>query len=208
MSTYSYALFDTAIGRCGIGWGNGGIACVQLPEATAGDTRKRICERLTNARPAAPPGHIQTTIEAITALLQGKRPNLKHAKLDMAGIAPFHRRVYEITRRIEPGATLTYGDVAQRLGAPGAARAVGQALGKNPFAIIVPCHRVLAANGKLCGFSAHGGVSTKRCLLMIEGLFPMLRSGSGPGTGAEKYSKLYFSAEVDGPRAASNARRA
>ena len=169
MSTYLFALFDTTIGRCGIGWSERGIACVQLPEATERDTRERICHRLPDAQPATPPANVQSTIKAITDLLRGKRPNLGQEKLDMAGIAPFHRRVYEVTRKIAPGATLTYGDIAHRLGAPGAARAVGQALGRNPFAIIVPCHRVLSANGKLCGFSAHGGVSTKRCLLMIEG---------------------------------------
>ena len=182
MPNYSYALFDTTIGRCGIGWSSRGIACVQLPEATVRDTSKRICDRLTDARPAAPPANIQTTIEAIAALLEGKRPKLERAKLDMSDIAPFHQRVYEAARRIAPGKTVTYGDIAHRLGSPGAARAVGQALGKNPFAIIVPCHRVLAANGKLCGFSAHGGISTKHRLLTIEGLFPMPCSGSGPGT--------------------------
>ena len=169
MTTYSYALFDTAIGRCGIAWSNGGIACVQLPEANVRNTKKRICDRLADARPVAPPANIQAAIEGITALLQGKQPSLEHAKLDMADIAPFHRRVYEVTRNVPPGTTVTYGDIAGRLGAQGAARAVGQALGRNPFAIIVPCHRVLAANGKLCGFSAHGGISTKRRLLMIEG---------------------------------------
>jgi methylated-DNA-[protein]-cysteine S-methyltransferase len=89
----------------------------------------------------------------------------------MRNVAPFYQRVYEITRRVPAGATVTYGDIAIRLGAPGAARAVGQALGKNPFAIVVPCHRVLGANGKLGGFSAHGGTATKARLLRIEGVF-------------------------------------
>ncbi len=87
---------------------------------------------------------------------------------------PFHRRVYEVTRQISPGKTLSYGQIATRLGAPGAARAVGQALGKNPFAIVVPCHRVIAASGKLCGFSASGGVATKLRMLSIEGAVSVL----------------------------------
>src|SRR6201999_1121329 len=81
----------------------------------------------------------------------------------------FHQRVYALARRIPSGATLTYGEVATRIGSPGAARAVGQALGRNPFAIVVPCHRVLAAGGRTGGFSANGGVATKRRVRSIEG---------------------------------------
>ena len=87
----------------------------------------------------------------------------------MDGVPEFHRRVYEAARAIPPGNTLSYGDIAKRVGAPGAARAVGQALGRNPFPIVVPCHRVLAAGGKIGGFSAQGGVATKRRMLAIEG---------------------------------------
>jgi methylated-DNA-[protein]-cysteine S-methyltransferase len=92
--------------------------------------------------------------------------------LDMEGVPPFHRRVYEAARQVPPGQTLSYGEIAARAGSPGSARAVGQALGRNPFAILVPCHRVLAANGKLGGFSANGGVDTKRRMLAIEGAKP------------------------------------
>src|SRR4029079_6784817 len=88
--------------------------------------------------------------------------------LDMAQVPPFHRRVYEVARTIPPGATLSYGEIATRLGVPGSARAVGQALGRNPFAIVVPCHRVLAAGGKMGGFSANGGIGTKLRMLSIE----------------------------------------
>lgn len=111
-------------------------------------------------------------MDRIAALLSGERgeaADLSAAVLDMDGIAPFHRRVYEAARTVPPGVTVSYGALAERTGAPGAARAVGQALAKNPFALVVPCHRVLGATGKLGGFSAHGGLATKRRLLAIEG---------------------------------------
>src|SRR5262250_2974216 len=98
----------------------------------------------------------------------------------MAGVLEFDRRVYEMARTIAPGETLSYGDVATRLGDPAAAREVGQALGRNPFPVIVPCHRVVAAAGKLGGFSAPGGTATKRRLLAIEAArapsLPLFRS--------------------------------
>ena len=93
----------------------------------------------------------------------------------MEGVPPFHRRVYEAAREIPPGDTLSYGAIANRIGSPGSARAVGQALGRNPFAIVVPCHRVVAANGKLGGFSANGGVTTKANLLALETHEPAAR---------------------------------
>ena len=103
------------------------------------------------------------------ALLGGARPDLTSVPLDLSGVPEFHRRAYEVARTIPPGRTLTYGDIAHRLGQPGSAQAVGQAMGHNPFPIIVPCHRVLAAGGKDGGFSARGGVGTKRRMLVIEG---------------------------------------
>jgi len=111
---------------------------------------------------------VQHAVEGISALLHGERSDLSAVELDMDGVPSFHRRVYQITRTIAPGATLSYGEIAARLGAPGSARAVGQALGRNPFAIIVPCHRVVAAGGKVGGFSATGGTTTKLHLLSIE----------------------------------------
>jgi methylated-DNA-[protein]-cysteine S-methyltransferase len=108
---------------------------------------------------------------AVTALLDGRPPepaDLTHLVLDMDGVPPFHQRVYALARQIPPGETLTYGELARQLGEPGAARAVGQALGHNPFAPVVPCHRVLAADGRSGGFSANGGVSTKLRMLLIE----------------------------------------
>ena len=168
MVDYDFTLFRTPIGRCGIAWSERGIALLHLPEASEEQTRARILRRLPGARPGTPPDEVQRVIDAIGTLLRGEPAALESVELDMAGVPPFHRRVYEAARRIPPGATLSYGAVAVRAGAPGAARAVGQALRKNPFAILVPCHRVLAAGGKLGGFTANGGLDTKQRLLELE----------------------------------------
>jgi methylated-DNA-[protein]-cysteine S-methyltransferase len=169
MMASGFALFDTAIGPCGIAWGGQGVAGVQLPEVGEPETRARMLQRFPAAGEAPPPPEIQQTIERIVALLCGMSSDLSGVALDMAHVPAFHRRVYEVARTIPPGMTLSYGDIAARVGAPGAARAVGQALGRNPFPIVVPCHRVLAAGGKIGGFSAQGGVITKRRMLAIEG---------------------------------------
>jgi methylated-DNA-[protein]-cysteine S-methyltransferase len=163
-----FALFDTAIGWCGIAWGPRGIVGVQLPEGSAPATRARLLRRFPDAGEAPPPPEARRAIGDITALLRGEPKALDNVPLDMEGVPEFNRRVYEVARTIPWGATLSYGEIAKRLGDPGVARDVGQALGQNPFAIVVPCHRVLAAGGKWGGFSARGGVSTKRRLLSIE----------------------------------------
>ena len=169
MPDQGFTLFDTAIGRCGVAWGRRGLVGVQLPEAREQETRARLERRFPEARESAPPAGVRRALADIGALLRGEKRDLSGIALEMDRLPPFHRRVYEIARGIPPGATLSYGEVAARLGAPGSARAVGQALGRNPFAIVVPCHRVLAAGGKLGGFSANGGVATKLRLLAIEG---------------------------------------
>ena len=143
MTSYSYVLFDTAIGRCGIAWGGQGIVAVQLPEAHELKTRARILKRRPDAREASPPPDVQRAIDGIVALLRGEATDFSTVALDLDGIEPFERRVYEIARTIAPGATLTYGEIATRLGDRGLARDVGQALGRNPVPLIVPCHRVL-----------------------------------------------------------------
>jgi methylated-DNA-[protein]-cysteine S-methyltransferase len=168
-SADGFALFDTAIGACGIAWSTRGVAGVQLPEASESRTRARMRERFPGAVEGAPPPAARRALDAIAALLRGEPADLSSVALDMDGVPPFHRRVYEAARAVPAGATLSYGAIAARLGSPGAARAVGQALGRNPFAIIVPCHRVLAAGGRPGGFSANGGAVTKLRLLAIEG---------------------------------------
>ncbi|HEY5020061.1 MAG TPA: methylated-DNA--[protein]-cysteine S-methyltransferase [Steroidobacteraceae bacterium] len=172
-------LFPTSIGVCGIAWGERGIVAVQLPCAHESQTRARLLRLLAGgARTAPAPPLLQRVIDDMVALLAGQRRDLQHAVLDMNGLSPFQRRVYEITRAIAPGHTLSYGEVAARCGDAGAARAVGQALGRNPYPIIVPCHRVLAAGGKSGGFSAPGGVTTKLRLLNLEGALGAPAHGS------------------------------
>ncbi|MDB5882248.1 MAG: methylated-DNA--protein-cysteine methyltransferase [Ramlibacter sp.] len=168
MPDADFTLFATAIGCCGIAWGERALIGVQLPESTEAGTRARLLRGLPELSEAEAPPWVLLAIARIQALLNGAQDDLADIPLDMDRVSPFHQRVYEITRAIPPGRTLTYGDVAQRLGDPGAARAVGQALGHNPFAPVVPCHRVLAARGAGGGFSAEGGVATKLRMLQIE----------------------------------------
>lgn len=168
MTAHGLTLFDTSIGQCAIAWGEHGIVAVQLPEATVVRTRARLLRRCPDAGEAPPPPPVLRAVEGIVSLLRGDASDLSAVALDMDGVPGFDRRVYEVARTIAPGATLSYGEIAARLGEPGSAREVGQALGRNPFPIIVPCHRVLAAGGKAGGFSANGGVTTKLRLLTIE----------------------------------------
>jgi len=164
-----FSLFATPIGTCAIAWGPAGIRALLLPEPTEEETRARLLRRLPQARPTAPPPAIQALIDDIVALLHGESRNLQQAVLDLNGIPDFERRVYAVTRDIAPGNTRSYGEIAALCGDRQAARAVGQALASNPFPIIVPCHRVLAAAGRSGGFSAPGGTLTKLRLLQLEG---------------------------------------
>ena len=167
-----YALFDTAIGRCGIAWTPRGVAAVQLPEASDEETRGRVLRRVPRGRESLAPPAVVQAIAGIVALLAGEESparELAYVEIDFAKIADFERQVYAVARTVGPGETTTYGEIAQRLNLPGAARAVGQALGRNPFVLVVPCHRIVPANGRLGGFSAHGGTALKRRLLAIEG---------------------------------------
>ena len=168
MTALGISLFPTAIGHCGIAWGEHGLVGVQLPGANLAQTRARMQHSFPGAPQAPPPADVQQAIARVTALLQGARDDLQDLVLDMQGVPPFHQRVYAAARAIPPGRVLTYGEVAAQLGEPGAARAVGQALGANPFAPVVPCHRVLAAGTRSGGFSAPGGVATKLQMLQIE----------------------------------------
>ena len=173
--TEGFALFDSALGVCAIAWGHSALTGVQLPEASVQATRARMRQRFPQVpergSASPPPLFAARAIEDIVALLRGE-PNaprdLSNIALDWSGVPPFNRRVLELARTIAPGQTLTYGEIAARLGEPGTARAVGQALGHNPFAPVVPCHRVLAAGSASGGFSANGGVSTKLRMLLVE----------------------------------------
>jgi len=164
-----FALFDTAIGSCGIAWTEHGVCDVLLPARSPGHTRAALADKYGPAAEAAPPATVVSAIAAIVRLLDGEPEDLDEVALDLSGVPEFNRQVYAVARTIRPGATLCYGDIAARLGQPGAARAVGRAMGDNPCPIVIPCHRVLAADGSLHGFSAHGGIATKRRMLQIEG---------------------------------------
>jgi methylated-DNA-[protein]-cysteine S-methyltransferase len=176
MSAKGYTLFVTAIGVCGVAWSERGVAGVMLPQAGEGQTRARLRRLFPGAEETAPPPDVQAAIEGMAALLAGEASDLAAVVLDLEGLLAFDVGVYRVARTTRPGETLTYGEIATRLGDPQAAREVGRALGANPFPIIVPCHRVLGAGGKVGGFSAHGGVATKARLLSIEGA----RTGAAP----------------------------
>ena len=164
-----YALFDTAIGYAGIAWGERGLVGVHLPERDAETARRSFLRRFPDAAEAEVSSELAKTVEDIQALMRGEKPDLLDATIDLSRTPDFHARVYEIARAIPPGETLTYGEIAVKLGDKLLARDVGQALGKNPWPIVVPCHRITAAGGKPGGFSARGGVNTKLKLLGIEG---------------------------------------
>jgi methylated-DNA-[protein]-cysteine S-methyltransferase len=173
-----FCLFDTALGACALAWGSDGkVAGAQLPESSEEGTRHRMRRQYPHAAEGEPPAPMQDVIRRVRNLLDGQADPLLDVPLDMAGVPEFNQRVYEVTRAIPPGRTLTYGEVAAQIGEPGAARAVGQALGHNPFAPIVPCHRVLEAGQAGGGFSAEGGVATKLRMLQIE----RARIGNEPG---------------------------
>ncbi|MBI3369921.1 MAG: methylated-DNA--[protein]-cysteine S-methyltransferase [Burkholderiales bacterium] len=165
----SWATFDTAIGPCAIAWGEAGIVGAQLPQANVNAMRARMRQRFPDALEAVLTGAAAEAVAAVQALLRGESADLSATPLDYSGVPPFNRRVYEAALAIPSGRTMTYGQIAQAIGDPGASRSVGQALGQNPFAPIVPCHRVLAAGGRTGGFSAVGGVATKLRMLAIEG---------------------------------------
>ena len=168
-----FALFDTAIGACALAWGPQGLVGVQLP-ADEGEpaTRARMRRRFPQLHESPPDEMALRAVVAIQGLLQGARDDLMHIELDMRGVSEFHQRIYAIARRIPPGQTRTYGEIAQELGDKTLSRAVGQAMGLNPFAPVVPCHRVLAAGNKPGGFSAGGGALTKLRMLAIEDARP------------------------------------
>ena len=165
----AFASFETALGTAAVAWSDRGIVRTFLPEPSAQAARARLARRLPDAHEAEPPDDVRRLIADVIRLLNGDRVTLEWVSLDDAAVPELDRRVYTATRTIPPGSTLTYGDVARLLGDATLARRVGEALGRNPFPIVVPCHRVLAAGGRTGGFSARGGTETKMQLLRIEG---------------------------------------
>lgn len=169
MGTVAFAMFDTAVGCCAVAWGSDGIVGIWLPGSSPAATRRAVQHRHPGAIESPPPEPVRRAIDGITRLLAGEDVDLRDVQLDLTDVPDFLRAVYDVARSIPRGATMTYGEIAARVGAPGAAQAVGQAMGRNPFPIVVPCHRVVAAGNGNGGFSAPGGVDTKLRLLSIEG---------------------------------------
>jgi len=169
VSRCSYALFETPIGLCAIVWDAHGIIGTQLPEPGRGAAVRRLQQRFPEAHQAQPTPAIAAAMKRIEAVLGGAKDDFADFALEWRTVSAFDRAVYRQAQAIPSGETITYGMLAARLGDPGRAQAVGQALGRNPWPIVVPCHRVTAADGRMGGFSAPGGRATKLKLLEIEG---------------------------------------
>ena len=172
MSVLGFTIFDTAVGRCGIAWGDLGVAGVQLPEARELETRRRMYRVYPEAREQRPPHNTEIAIEGIVTLLRGGNAHMTDVALDFSGMPHFNQRVYQYVRGIPRGETRTYSELASQMRRAGAEFSVAQAIGKNPFMIIVPCHRVLEAGNYADKMAPNAGVISKRRLLTIEGAHP------------------------------------
>jgi methylated-DNA-[protein]-cysteine S-methyltransferase len=169
-TSHRYFVFETAQGFCGIAWSEAGIARFHLPTSTAAATERSLLRRLIDAEPGTPPADVIAVVEAAKRYFEGEKVDFSNVSLDLDGQDELFRKIYAAARRLGWGETTTYGSLAKELGAgPEAARDVGQAMAKNPVPLIIPCHRVLAAGGKLGGFSAPGGSATKQRMLEMEG---------------------------------------
>ncbi|WP_114951320.1 methylated-DNA--[protein]-cysteine S-methyltransferase [Sphingosinicella terrae] len=175
MPESGYTLFETPVGRLGIAWKGDVLAGIHLPASGGDRSGPGMSRRFPGVEERRPPKWVEGAIESICGLLGGVHADLSAIPLDLAAVGAFEASVYRASQAIPPGCTVTYGELATRIGDRGAARAVGQALGRNPWPIVVPCHRVTAADGRFGGFSAPGGISTKRRLLEIEGAFSVDR---------------------------------
>ena len=170
-TTHHYLIFETAGGFCGIAWSDAGITRFQLPTKSAEATERLLLRRLPDAEAGAPTPAVLETVAAVKRYFQGEETDFSGVDLDLAGQDAFFRDIYAAARRVGWGRTTTDGALAKELGVgPEAARDVGQAMAKNPVALIIPCHRVLAAGGKIGGFSAPGGSSSKARMLELEGV--------------------------------------
>ncbi|MFD1198387.1 methylated-DNA--[protein]-cysteine S-methyltransferase [Brucella gallinifaecis] len=175
MTSTGITLFDTVIGPCGIAWRADKIIGMEIGDADESETRYRLQSRFADLQISSAtddasdaPDYVSEAISKVHMLLTGGNPDFSQTPLALDQVPDLNRQVYEILLQLKAGETITYGAIARRLGNIGLSQAVGYALGKNPFPIIVPCHRVIGSNGKLGGFSAAGGTATKLRLLNIE----------------------------------------
>jgi methylated-DNA-[protein]-cysteine S-methyltransferase len=164
-----YSIFDTAIGPCGIAWNDNGITAFQLPEEDVAATEKRLAAKSPNQKKGNPPSKIKAAIAQVQKHFDGKPQTFADVPIDFSAIDGFDAEVYRALRKVPPGQTITYGELAKATSKPGGARAVGRAMATNPIPVIIACHRVFAAGGKLHGFSAYGGIVTKQRILELEG---------------------------------------
>jgi len=170
-TAHHYLIFETAGGFCGIAWNNVGITRFQLPTKSAEATQRVLRRRTPGAKPGAPTPEVVQAVDAVKRYFEGEETDFSGFTLDLGEQDPFFERIYAAARRVGWGHTTTYGALAKELGAgPEAARDVGQAMANNPVALIIPCHRVLAAGGKVGGFSAPGGSAAKTRMLELEGV--------------------------------------
>ena len=179
-----HQLFGTRLGACGIAWSERGVTRLQLPERTPNATERRLTGRPADGGTGVPPAPVREAIALLERYFAGERIDFAPVALDLVGVGAFHRAIYDVARSLGWGQTATYGELARQVGSPGAARAVGQAMGHNPVPIIIPCHRVLAAGRKIGGFSASGGALTKERLLALEGVHLGERYAAAAGLAA------------------------
>jgi methylated-DNA-[protein]-cysteine S-methyltransferase len=172
-STQQYRVFGTARGFCGIAWSNLGITGFGLPSKTAEAAERRLLRRAPDAEPGMPPPLVADAIAAAQAYFEGEAIDFSRFPLDLGAQDTLFERIYAAVRMLRWGETTTYGALAKALGAgPEVARDVGQAMARNPVPLIIPCHRVLAAGGRIGGFSAPGGAESKAYMLALEGVRP------------------------------------
>ncbi|MCC7052989.1 MAG: methylated-DNA--[protein]-cysteine S-methyltransferase [Gemmatimonadaceae bacterium] len=176
MPTAHYLTFPTAFGTCGLAWSDVGLLRVQLPDSDERATVARLRRAGAEAASDTPPAWLTDCMSLVTRHLSGDPTDYRHLPLDDRALAAGERAIYAALRSVGWGETITYGTLARATGAPGDARVVGRAMARNPWPVVVPCHRVLAAGQSLGGFSAPGGVATKVRLLALEGIRP----GGGP----------------------------
>jgi methylated-DNA-[protein]-cysteine S-methyltransferase len=170
-TAHHYFIFETAGGFCGIAWNSVGITRFQLPTRSPEATERILLRRVPGAEPSAPTPEVAEAVAAVKRYFEGEEPDFSSFKLDLGEQDPFFERIYTAARRVGWGHTTTYGALAKELEAgPEAARDVGQAMANNPVALIIPCHRVVAAGGKVGGFSAPGGSAAKLRMLELEGV--------------------------------------
>jgi len=170
MSDRHYHLFDTKLGVAGIAWSDAGITRFRLPDPDRAAAERDL---RTKGTPAAPPSTIAAVVNEAQRYFAGERIDFSATALDLKGVDPFRRAIYEALRKVGFGETVTYGELAKRAGAnePQAAQEVGIAMARNPVPLIIPCHRVLAAGGKIGGFSAPGRTEAKSRMLALEGVY-------------------------------------